>query len=353
MPGRFAMLGMARVSLLTFAAAVVLLAGTDLTEVPNETKRVEIRSTGDCPSGDEITARLGPMLPSGWLLGPDGDRVTVDLVGPHTDGVAGFRLQLVHPDGSVGVDRRLLLGGSCSEKGDAIATVVAAWETDFASPGVPRPVPVPDAPAITVPASDAPPPAVPAPDAPAPVASAPPASIAQVSEPRQGGLGFSLGASAGAAMGGGIAATAGIEAKAGGQGSRWQLRASAAAQTSRQKHLDVGEVGWKHTTVAAGLVVRSLGPRWHFSVDAGPLVGWASLAGQGYSPSRTETVFEYGLAGGLRAERVLGRVAVWLELRANVWARAQKAVLTGSASSDDLPRVDTLASLGVSVTNFR
>jgi hypothetical protein len=305
------------VSLLTLAAATALLVDANL---------VDIRSSTHCPSGEEIAARLRPMLPSGWSVGPSGDLVLVEVVEPGEDGVTGFHLQLLRPEGSMGGDRRLLLEGGCPEMADAIATVIAAWETDFVA-AAPRQGPVP-------------------------VAPAPPTQVAQRPAPPPAGLGFSLGASVGAVVVDGVAATAGLEASAGRQASRWRLRVAGTAQTNRRKTLDVGEVRWNHTTIAAGLVLRSLGPSWHYSIDAGPAAGWVTLAGHGYAPDRTESVFEYGLAGGLRAERALGRFAVWLDLRTTLWAESQQAVLTGSSNRGNLPRIDIWASLGVSVASF-
>jgi hypothetical protein len=291
---------------------------------------VEVRSATGCPSAEAVAARLHPMLPSGWLPGPTGDLASVEVLEARADGAVGLRLQLLRPDGSMAGDRRLVLQGSCEERADAIATVIAAWETDFAPAAPPGPtVAEPSRPTLTAHTSE------------------------PSAEPSAAGLELALGASVGAAVVGGVAATAGLEAIAGRPTSRWQFRLAGATETARQRNLDLGEVSWKHTTIAAGLVLRSPGARWHFSVDTGPSLGWATLAGHGYAQDKTQSVFEYGLAAGLRVERELGRFAVWLEWRTNFWPKRQQAMLTGSTAREDLSRFDMMASLGVSVLHLR
>jgi hypothetical protein len=88
-------------------------------------------------------------------------------------------------------------------------------------------------------------------------------------------------------------------------------------------------------------------------LDAGPILGWATLAGQGYADNRTQSSLEYGAGGGLRVERVLGRFALWLEGRTTVWSERQKATLTGSPQSEGLPIADVMLSAGGSVSYVR
>jgi hypothetical protein len=295
---------------------------------------VEVRSATGCPSAEAIAAQLHPMLPSGWLPGPTGDLASVEVVESRAEGVVGLRLHLLRPDGSVGGDRRLVLQGGCEERADAIATIIAAWETDFLSAA-------PLGPTVAQPAN------------PTLTAFRSEPSAEPGAEPSAARLELALGASLGVAVVGGVAATAGLEATAGRPTSRWQFRLAGATETARQRKLDLGEVGWKHTTIAAGLVLRTLGARWHFSVDAGPVLGWATLAGHGYAQDKTQSVFEYGLAAGVRVQREMGRFAVWLDWRTNLWPKRQQAMLTGSTARENLSKFDMMASLGVSVLHLR
>lgn len=291
---------------------------------------VEVRSDTDCPSADEVSSRLRPMLPAGWVTGRDGDVASVTDVGSHADEVATLRVRLLRPDGSLAGDRQLVLRGGCAEMADAVATVIAAWETNLL-PAVPPSV-------ETV--------------APLPPKVPEPAVHAAGLEPGQTRIGAALGACVGAAVSDGVAVTAGLEAVVGRAASRWQLRLAAATQTDRRQTLDQGEVSWKHTTIAAGLVLRSLGPHWRVSIDGGPVLGWATLAGHGYDTDRTKSVFEYGVGAGLRVARAWGRFSVWLEWRTHLWSESQQAVLAGSSSRQTLSRVDGVASLGASLGHF-
>lgn len=319
--------------LVALAAVTTILAGAGF---------VEVRSDTDCPSAEEVTARLRPMLPAGWVPGPDGDVASI-AASFRADGVTELRVQLLHPDGSVGGDRQLVLRGSCAEMADAIATVIAAWETNFLPALPPSAEPTATVqPMVKVEATTKAPPAP----------NTEPTVNAVRAEPGQARIGASLGAAVGVAVVGGIATTAGLEADAGRRASRWRLRLAAATQTDRRQALDEGEVSWKHTTIAAGLVLRSLGPNWRVSVDGGPILGWATLGGHGYDANRTQSVFEYGLGAGLRVERAWGRFSLWLEWRTNIWSESQQAVLTGSISRQTLSRVDGMASLGASVGYF-
>jgi len=292
---------------------------------------VEVRAATDCPAGDEIASHLRPMLPSGWSMGPAGDVASVELAEPQADGSVGIHLRLVRPDGSSGGERSLVLQGGCAEMAEAVATIIATWETDFA-------LATPPVAARSVPAV---------------VAPARPAPVSQGRSDIPAGWDFSLGATVGAAMIGGVAATVGAEVAAGRVTSLWRLRIAASTQTARQLTFGQGEVSWKHTTIALGLVLRTAGPRWRFSVDAGPVLGWATLGGQGYDENRTASPFEYGLGGALRVERAVGRFAIWVEWRTNVWPRSQEAMLTGSSASVTLSGFDMMANLGGSFTYVR
>jgi hypothetical protein len=337
----------ARVSLITLAAALSMMGAG----------YVEVKSSTSCPAAEAIALRLRPMLPGGWSIGPDGDDVLVEVVEARADDVTVLRLQLLRQDGSK-EDRRLILRGGCAEMADAIATVVAAWEADFLPDS-----PVPAAPEIAVAPAPAAPEVAEAADAPADDGAATPevalnAGPATVNPtvnalPSPARLGVSLGAALGAAMVGGVAMAVGIETAAGWEDSHWQLRLAATTENARSRSLDEGEVSFLHTTFTAGLALRSLGPRWRFSVDAGPVLGWVTIGGNGYAENRSASTFEYGVGAGLRGERVLGRLALWLDVRTSTWTRSQEATLTGSTSREKLPGLDIIVSLGGAMTYFR
>jgi hypothetical protein len=64
-------------------------------------------------------------------------------------------------------------------------------------------------------------------------------------------------------------------------------------------------------------------------------------------------VFEYGFGAGVRAQRRWGRLALWLDARANLWPAPERAQLIESDASASLPKLDVLLSLGLSILALR
>jgi hypothetical protein len=285
---------------------------------------IEVRSFTDCPSSDAIAARLRPLVPDGSAQESAGHVAWVDPVAQAEGGPDEVRLRLVRSDATLVGDRRLVLGGSCDDRADTLATVLAAWESwpaahvAFARESLPKTAPT-DAGGMG-------------------------SGRSELTTSKA--LRLAIGASAGAAFVGGLAATGGLEIQGGRAASHWQIRLAALMQTSRQQALDLGQVNWRHTGAFVGLGWRSLGPRWRFAADAGPVLGWATVAGQGFTPSKAKRAFEYGAGGAIRAQRHVGAWAIWVEWQTTAWVENQQAFLTGSPNRADLPRFDMMLSLG-------
>lgn len=291
------------------------------------TAGVEVLSNTDCPSAQDVTDRLLPLLPPFTGPAESRDVAQVQVVQVRGDGTRDLSIRLLHPDASEIGDRRMTLQGSCVEMAETVATILATWKTDARPEG-------PDVDKLMAIVEDEAPPAAPAPGS---------SSSTEVL----------LGAGAGASLIGGIAATGSLELQAGRQSSHWQLRLGLATQTSRQSSFaPSGHADWQHSNATLGLTWRLLNPRWLFSLDAGPLVGWITLAGQGYSPNRQTRSFEYGGATGLRLGRKLGRWAFWAEGRLTMWVQGYRATVQGSDKGRDLPVFDATVSLGVSMALF-
>jgi hypothetical protein len=285
---------------------------------------VDVRSATNCPSTEDVVARLLPLLPAAAGPAEGQDVAQIEVGAVQAGGAMELHLLLLRPDASVVGDRRLLMQGTCQDMAEAVATVIAAWETKPLPGAAPDEVPVPTAKVV--------------------------ATLAQVpGRPLQ----IFVGASAGAALVGGIAATGGLDLLLGRSASHWQLRLGLAGETTRQVDLLGGHVGWRHTTAVLGVCWHVLDPSWLLSLDAGPTAGWATLVGSGFSADRQQRSFEYGVAAGLRAGRSFGRLAVWAEWRTNLWAQAQRATLTGDPAGADLPQVDTAVGLGISALLFQ
>ena len=294
-------------SLATTVAMVFLASGVD------------VRSATNCPSSEAISARLRPLLASS---GETEDVAWVELgrwQGQREDGTTAVRLRLVRSDASVVADRMLALQGGCEEMADTVATVLAAWET--------QPVAQP-----VMPVAEA--------GQPVPESSLP-------------ALAWWLGAAGGAGVVDGVVTTGGLELSAGREEARGWARMAAVAQTERKRSLAGGEVSWWRTHASLGIGLRSLGSPWRVAADAGMLLGWLFVSGQGFSPSDRQSVFELGVGAGLRLQRRLAAWAVWLDARANAWPQKQRAVLTGSQSGLHIPQADVLFTLGVSRLVFR
>jgi hypothetical protein len=287
---------------------------------------VDVRSTADCPSAEEVSKRLIPFLPPFTGRANARDIAQIQVLEIQGDGTAELWLRLQRADASEIGSRRVSLQGSCAEMAEAVATILATWKTD------PKPESTVAQEPMTVVEGNASSGSIPRPAA---------------------SFEYLLGAGAGAAMVGGIAATGSLEVLVGRPTSRWQLRLSVAAETSRQSDLaPPGQVDWQHTDAAMGLSWRLPSPRWLLSWDAGPLAGWVTMSGQGFTPGRQKRSFEYGGTSGFRLGRRIGRWSVWAEARVAFWIQGHRATLTGSTAVRDLPLVDATASLGVSMALF-
>jgi hypothetical protein len=166
-----------------------------------------------------------------------------------------------------------------------------------------------------------------------------------------------LGTGAGLSFFDSVAANGMAEIMVGKDDSAWQLRVGASLQSARTLNLSIGQADWQHTTFAAGLLWHTLGAAWRLSVDAGPALGWATIEGSGFSPSRTQRVFEYGATAGVRVGRTWGRWTLWAETRANLWlptvqATAKDPVSGRAVASADVPSFDASVGLGLSVVLF-
>jgi hypothetical protein len=112
-------------------------------------------------------------------------------------------------------------------------------------------------------------------------------------------------------------------------------------------------VDWRHTAFELDALLRTRHPVWPLSLDAGLVLGWATLAGNGFDPNRQQRSFEYGASTAVRLARSQGRWFLWTEVRLYAWAQGQRARVTGDqATSADLPRMDATASLGFSAPLF-
>jgi hypothetical protein len=277
---------------------------------------VDVRSSTHCPSSQDISKRLRPLLPDRPAQESSSDVATIDVAGTGAD--TWLRIRLVRDSGAVVGDRPVPMQDDCAEAAATVAAVIAAWETE----------PMPPAP----------------PSASKPFAPPPPVVPESLSTWR-----LLVGAGGGIALVGGVAGAGRIEVLGGKRSSRLQGRLGFAGETSRSRSLYSGNVDWQHTTVEAGVLVRTLHPVWPLFLDAGLAFGWATLQGHGFSQNQKQRSLEYGAVVAARFGRIIGRSCVWAEVRAYGWPQGQSASLVGEATTANLPLADVSASVGLSI----
>jgi hypothetical protein len=292
---------------------------------------VDVRTSAPCPSAAGISDRLKPLLPPADTNGAR-DVALIDVLDVRPDSSADVLIRLLRPDTSEIGNRRVGLTGTCEDMAEAVAAILATWETDTQPESSPA-----EEPAASM------------------VKEEP--TVAAGTPLQTSAWNVLVGTGTGLSFIDGVAANGMAEVVVGKGDSAWQLRAGANVQTARTLTLSSGQADWQHTTFAAGLLWRTLGSAWRLSVDAGPVLGWATIEGSGFSPSRKQRVFEYGPTAGVRVGRTWGRWTLWAETRANLWLPAVQATakdpVSGQAvASADVTSVDTSVGLGLSVVLF-
>ena len=284
---------------------------------------VEVHSATGCPSSEAITARLGPLLPgAGTGINP-ADQADLRASEAESPGPTQLRLRLAGVDGTLIGQRDIPLSDRCDELAETVAVLLASWESNPHA-GIP---PLAEPPVIAKPT---------------------PRSAGAAS-----GFELQLGAGGGVALLGGTAATARLELGLGALQSHWQGRIGLQGQTARQTALStLGQVHWRHSMATVSLGWRMLDPDWLVSADAGPLLGFATISGQGFVVDQEKNSLELGLDAGLRAGRRWRRFTLWADLRGESWLQHQRAKVTGSTTTMTLPPWDLAATLGVSVSIY-
>jgi hypothetical protein len=266
---------------------------------------VAVHSSTPCPSADDVAAALRRVLPGRSSLDATGDVATVGEFRAEDGPWLEVRLQ--RADGSPKGEKSFRAQGGCLDRAELVATVIAIWEPDL-------PQAIPDHP---------------------------------------GRLTLAIGGSAGLAFYQGLAAVGIVEGTLDWHAQPWGLRLAMGSETERRRSLSIGEVGWRHTTMAAGIRVRTGGTAWRLAADGGPILGWATMSGHGFDPERQASVFEVGGGAGLRVERRFRSVALWVEARANLWSKRHEVFLDGSPDRQTFSQVDLMINLGMSFMLFR
>jgi hypothetical protein len=275
----------------------------------------EVISTTQCPDSAAIKQRLRSLLsPSATST----DRATID------ESLSAIRVEVRDAAGAnVGV-RALPLAGSCDDRADAVAVVIAAWESDVgrrAAAHTPTATPVPESAAI--------------------VATSP--------TPSQ--LTWDVSASfLGTIAGGAFAAGASADVTLGKRGFPLAARIGVAGSDNRDLTLAGGRASWTRAALMFGPVfdvVSQKGVR--LDVHADIAAGWMFVQGRGFSANYSDNGFDPALGGGARLALTKWSIEPWIDCTLLGWLRHQTVSVptATSTASTEIPRFDVWLRAGV------
>ena len=277
---------------------------------------VEVHSTTACPSQTAILARLTPLLSASGL--PTTDRAELQ---PSPE-PGQLRLTLTNADGVLIGQRDLASSGECDDLAQTVAVLVASWESD-PGPGLSSP------PTVTFLAAESP-------------------------KPPTEGMPWEVevGAGAGLSAISGVAGSGRFEIGIARGRSPWQARIAVMAQTERETAMLGGKVAWRHTLATLGVAWRMPDRAKLLSIDLGPTLGFATLAGQDFLVNERQRSLEYGVEVGLRLGWRWRWLAVFADARNDLWLRQQRASVDGRQATSTLDPWDLTIGLGALVYSF-
>jgi hypothetical protein len=287
---------------------------------------IDVVGDATCPAPDEVAAQVAALGPA-----PAGDAPTAKVIVART--ARALRLELVGPNSNELATRELPAEGTCADLAAAAAIVVAAWRADL-DPNL--------APQVTLPASPSP--------------AMPPVAIARAATPparapRPFAIGLGLLASdAGDALAPGAMLVGTV-------GLGWRglaLDASVSGTTSRS--VDVGALSgaasWTRATLAIGPALQFGDARVRGDVHVQALAALLHVRGVDVPNAAADTTTEVGASAGGRVELVSGTTGVWLGLDAFGWPGDQRLSIANTNDSSQLPRLELVGSVGISLDRF-
>jgi hypothetical protein len=308
-----------------------------------------IRGTSDCPSLDDVRARLSEMV-----MLAEAPRVEERAVVERREGTVHVALESAN--GQVIGERELAASGSCQELAQVVAVVLAAWLGDTHPELVAR-LPEPSAP----PSADPPP-------SPAASSAAPAPAPAKVPEPRaprasrveaplehDGGSPERRRLVSSAALGSSVGrygAVPGVQVGVAwlsrDSGFGWAL--SAGISGERERTLGDGLVRWSRWPLTAGPVLRITSERLALELQAGPAVAWLRLAGSGFLGSAPHQDITYGAMAAVRLGWRASVLEPFIGVSPYFWLRPATAFVSGPAPLElTLPATEMWFVAGVAV----
>jgi len=270
---------------------------------------VEIAGGSGCPDARAIERRLR-AIGSGARAG----RVSV----VETDD--GFHVEARDDQGNLVGERTLAATGTCDDRADSIAVVIAAWQSEFGD-HAPPPLPTRHDNAVFA------------------------------AHPRPPTLRWDVAAAfLGTIAGGAFAAGGTAEATVGRHGFPLAARIGLAASDTRDLALAGGQVRWTRSAVLLGPVVDAVATRWvRLDIHADLALGWMHVDGRGYAKNYGDDSFDPALGAGVRFSIPRWPVQPWIDCTLLGWVRHQTMTVSdpSASASIELPRFDAWLRAGI------
>lgn len=257
----------------------------------------------ECPSASAIGHHLRPLLRGATR----GDTVTVRSADDTLIVELRSHETIIGP-------RVLPAVGSCDERAEAVAVVVAAWKSELDAPSL--------ALAVTLPAHK------PSPS-----------------------LMWSLGASyLGTVAGGAYASGASVDVRLGKRGFRLAARIGVAGTDTRDLALGSGRASWTRAALVFGPLVDVVtrgGVRLDLHADL--LAGWMFVAGHGFRQNLSDSAFDPALGGGVRLAVTKLAVEPFFDCTLVGWLRRQTVSAPDLETTHvvEIPRFDIWLRAGI------
>ncbi len=288
---------------------------------------IDVVGDATCPAPAEVAAQVAALGPA-----PDGDAPTAKVIVARTERT--LRLELVGPNSNDLATRELPAEGSCEDLATAAAIVVASWRANL-DPDL--------APSVRLPAN-----------APSPAIATPPAVIRAAPAPRAS-TPFAIGLGLVASETGGALAPGAVLVGALGLGPRGlALDASVSGTTSRTADVGAlsGAASWTRATLALGPALQFGDARVRGDVHLQALGALLHVRGVGVPNATSDTTVELGVGAGARVDLVGTTSTVWVGFDAREWPGDQRLTVANTKDASQLPRLELVGSVGISLDRF-
>jgi hypothetical protein len=317
---------------------------------------VIVRASGDCPSAQAVNGALAR------LIAPTDAPRPADLAEIEVQG-GTLAISLSRTSGEVIGHRELAAPPGCADRAEAVAIVLAAWETHLGDRAA-QDLQVDRRLGVTPPPVAATNPAVPAPAPPARSFVSSGAATPPVQSAGPAGLRASaaVGGVAGETRrfvwepGGSLFASVDVNDSALGaaaelalsrDGSPFALGGSALFVASHATTVSPGIGSWRRFGVVVDGRRRAVWPNAWLEARIGVALTALTIGGRGLAEESGGSTLDPGALGGLRVGLTGERAVSWLEVAMTFWPRSQ-IVYVRNGGSADLPWFEALIGVGLS-----